>query len=86
MIARRLRLTIQVSRTQPQVTTRMAAAVLGRLIDDGMDLARLNGINPDLASRLDELSHGLDSIPMPDIEGDIVDLPIRAAHQPSEAD
>jgi len=60
--------------------------LLDRLIDDSADLALLNEVDPVLTGQFKEIRDALDDIALPDVDADVIDLPVRPAHQRSEAD
>ena len=60
--------------------------LLDRHLDDSADLDRLNQVSPSLMTAFENLRRDLDSIVMPDLEADELDLLPRPPEQESEAD
>jgi surface antigen len=75
---------------RPQIAVefleRGRGVLLDRLVDDSADLALLSEADPGLTGRFEEIRHALENIPLPDVDADVIDLPVRPAHHRSEAD
>jgi tetratricopeptide (TPR) repeat protein len=72
--------------TAVEFLERGRGVLLDRQFDDSADLARLHQASPELAKKFENLRRELDSIVIPDLEADELDIPNRPPDQESEAD